>query len=104
MSFGEYFAFSPKQYFLGVSHFSYVLEAYKEGSGLRFYQLDYFINSHYIRSDHLEIIDYYPAFRTLGADSAVQYVVPGINYVAFQFTDYLFILKMDVYIEYVYQA
>ena len=104
MSFGEYFAFSPKQKFLRVNNFSCVLEAYKEGEGLRFYNLDLAINGHFIMSNHLEIIDYYPSFRTLGSDIAPEYIEPGINYVTFQFTEYLFILKMDVYIQYVYQA
>jgi hypothetical protein len=104
ISFGEPLAFSPKQNFIAVTNFSYVIQAYKEGVGLRFYDYTVDVNDGIVQQGHLQIMDYYPTAAVGLAPLGANYIHPGMNFVNVQLEEYLFILKMTVCIQYQYQA
>jgi hypothetical protein len=102
ISCGGFFAFNPKGHLVRVTNFTYTLEAYKELPGFHEHDYTLSINRHDAESDHLELLDNYPTSRCQGADPT--WVQPGLNLVGLQFYEWMFVLKLDVYIEYQYQA
>jgi hypothetical protein len=102
MSCGGFFTFNPKGNFVRVTNLTYTLEAYKDIPGFHTHDYTLSINYHDAEADHLELIDFYPTSRCQGADPS--WVKPGLNLVGLQFYEYMFVLKLNVYIEYQYQA
>jgi hypothetical protein len=104
VSSGGWFAFSPKQNFIAVTDFTYMIQAYKEGVGFRLYYFSIEVNGVTVSSDYLEITDYYPGVRGNSAPLAVNLIKPGINNLHVQFVEWMFLLKVTVFVEYQYQA
>lgn len=99
-------AFSPKQKFLNVTRFIIDFVPYQEATGWHNVNYDMELNDQPAVVDHFEALDYYPSFRTAAVTDSniLASVKPGLNSVHLNFDETVFLLKVDVTIEYAYQA
>jgi hypothetical protein len=106
------FAFSPKQTFLRVTKLVIATSAYtlgQPGSGFHFIDYEWLMNNSegtLIASDHFELFESNPACRNLiVTDSSIlSMITPGLNFLYFSCPDYVFLLKVNVFVEYQYQS
>lgn len=100
------FAFSPKQEFLNVTKFLFDFVAYQEAPGWHNVNYDMQLNGRTAVTDHFEALDYYPSYRA-GVTSDQEILAsmhPGLNSMHLNFAGTVFLMKVDIIVEYTYEA
>lgn len=105
---GPYFAFSPKQKFLNVTRFSFmVMGAVETNTGWTNYGFDAYINNQFVYTDTLQVYNKYTDYKwvLVNDPDKCSLINPGINRITIDFgSPIVYLQKIVMLIEYEYQA